>query len=69
MSFWKEKRVWVVGASSGIGEGLVEVLARSGAKLLISSRNEKRLNFIAEKFSSSDIHVLEMDVADHSLLK
>lgn len=69
MSFWKEKRVWVIGASSGIGEGLVEVLAHSGARLLISSRNKKRLDHIAEKFSSSEIQVSDMNLADHTSLE
>ncbi len=43
MGFWAQKRVWVVGASSLIGEGLVAILVKKGAKLVISARNEPKL--------------------------
>ncbi len=68
MSFWKDKRVWIVGASSGIGEGLVYSLAKSGAKLLLSSRNENRLLEIVKSLSASDIGVIPLDIGDHRQL-
>lgn len=40
---FKEKVIWITGASSGIGEHLTYAFADHGAKLIISSRNEKEL--------------------------
>lgn len=62
MDFWDQKRVWIIGASSGIGEGLVQVLAERGTKLIISARNESKLLEIKEELSSTEIQVLSADV-------
>ncbi len=40
---WKNKVVWITGASSGIGEELVHQLARKNCNLILTSRNEKKL--------------------------
>jgi len=62
MDFWAQKRVWIIGASSGIGEGLAQVLAEKGAKLIISARNESKLLELQKKLSIADIKVLPADV-------
>uniref|UniRef100_T1J5Y3 Ketoreductase domain-containing protein n=1 Tax=Strigamia maritima TaxID=126957 RepID=T1J5Y3_STRMM len=62
------KVVWIVGASSGIGEYLAYELAKQGSKLVLSSRREDELNRVkAEclkrgKSADTDILVLPMDV-------
>lgn len=47
MGFFKDKRVWITGASSGIGEALALAFAKHGAQLILSARNEKELNRVA----------------------
>jgi short-subunit dehydrogenase len=62
MDFWINKRVWIVGASSGIGEGLARLLAGKGAKLILSARNEAKLQELKAVFPQSEIQVLPLDV-------
>lgn len=45
----KGKVIWITGASSGIGEELAYQLARCGAKLVLSARQKKELERVAEK--------------------
>jgi dehydrogenase/reductase SDR family member 7B len=62
MGFWTQKRVWIIGASSGIGEGLVQILAEKGAKLIISARRESKLQQLKADYPNSELEVLSLDV-------
>ena len=46
--FWIHQRVWITGASSGIGAALAAALAREGARLLLSGRDPGRLDAVRE---------------------
>src|SRR6476620_10765433 len=63
MSF-KNKIVWVTGASSGIGEALAKALSTQGAKIIISARKKDGLYTLKQKLNSNplDIHVLPLDL-------
>jgi short-subunit dehydrogenase len=55
-------RVWVVGASSGIGAGVARELVRRGARVAVSARSGSDL----EKVSGGDMLVVPLDVTDHA---
>lgn len=59
----KDKRIWITGASSGIGEAFVKVAINQGAHLLISARSEDKLKAIAEAYKNKgSIQVLPLDL-------
>ena len=45
---FREKIVWITGASSGIGEGLAKSFASIGARVVLSGRNLIELNRVKE---------------------
>ncbi len=47
--YFKDKTIWLTGASSGIGKALAIALSKQGARLILSSRNEKQLQLVAEE--------------------
>ncbi len=67
---FKNKVVWITGASSGIGEALVYALAENGAKLILSSRREEALQQVKEncRGDSSRIKVLPLDLTEANTL-
>ncbi|OYY58741.1 MAG: short-chain dehydrogenase [Polynucleobacter sp. 24-46-87] len=53
------QRIWIIGASSGIGEACAKALFQAGAKVALSSRRTERLTALAHK---QDALVLPLDV-------
>lgn len=60
------KRVWITGASSGIGAGMARAFSGAGATVILSGRNEKALLEVATGIQSSVI--LPFEVTDRAIL-
>ena len=52
----KGKVVWITGGSSGIGESLAYLLARTGSKLIISGTNKERLDNVRRNCIAEGLH-------------
>lgn len=63
------KRVWVIGASSGIGEACARALLLQGAKVALSSRRVERLNQIALTGDVNQSLVIPLDVTNDQQLQ
>jgi short-subunit dehydrogenase len=59
---WTGKRVWVVGASSGIGAAFAQALMIRGARVALSARNREAMERLAEAASPGQVLVLPVDV-------
>jgi dehydrogenase/reductase SDR family protein 7B len=68
MSFFKDKVIWITGASSGIGEALAIELAKREARIILSARSEDKLWKVAAetKLPDLDLMVLPFDLNDTS---
>lgn len=66
--FFKDKVIWITGASSGIGEALAFELAKRNARLILSARNENALKEIVKNASlkEGDVLIIPFDLADTS---
>jgi len=66
MSFWKDKVVFLTGASSGIGEALAIEIAKRGAIIGLLARREELLKSLAQKCEEvgGKARVFACDVVD-----
>jgi short-subunit dehydrogenase len=62
------ERVWIVGASYGIGAALAERLARDGKTVFASARSRDKLEALAAKHGGR-MHSLPLDVTDSAAVK
>ena len=65
----KDRRVWVTGASSGIGEALAVALASRGARVAITARRTELLEAVAARCaagSAPPVIVVPADVTDRA---
>lgn len=59
------RRVWITGASSGIGEALAVAFHQAGAKLILSARREDELRRVQTLCGGErGTRILPMDVTD-----
>ena len=71
MATLSNKVVWVTGASSGIGEALVKVLAEKNNKLILSSRKTEALEKVKASLSASaneNARILPLDLSQPDTL-
>tara|TARA_B110000444_G_C18785909_1_gene569933 strand:- start:173 stop:973 length:801 start_codon:yes stop_codon:yes gene_type:complete len=61
-------RIWLTGASSGIGLLLAERLLQDGHKLVLSARRQEPMTYLLKKFSDT-CHVLPLDVGDTTAVR
>lgn len=65
ISDWQNRRVWLVGASSGIGASLAHELAGRGARLALSARRLDKL----QGLGLPDAVLIPCDVTDRSAIE
>lgn len=61
---WRNKTVWVVGASTGIGAALAEKLIVQGARVAVSARRAEPLHAMAARNVSGKVLALPMDITE-----
>lgn len=61
---WHGKRVWVIGASTGIGAETASLLLERGARVALSARNRPALQAIAA--DDAQALILPLDITQHS---
>lgn len=62
---YKNKVVWITGASSGIGEALAYEFSRQGARLVLSARRAEVLDDVRARCINAEQHlVLPLDMTD-----
>ena len=59
---WSGRRVWIIGASTGIGAALARRLAAAGARVALSARSRDKLDALAAQLPQA--LVLPLDVRD-----
>ena len=57
MNYFENKIIWITGASSGIGEEMVQQAAINGAKVILSARNENALMRIKNSLKKPEDHL------------
>jgi short-subunit dehydrogenase len=66
---FKDRRVWITGASSGIGEALAVAFHQAGARLVLSARREDELKRVQSLCGGEpNTRILPMDVTNAAQL-
>lgn len=65
---YKSRHIWIIGASSGIGEALAQELSRRGASLMLSARSLDKLEALNKDLGGSHF-VCPVDISDLDSVK
>jgi NADP-dependent 3-hydroxy acid dehydrogenase YdfG len=60
ISDWRGKKVWIVGASSGIGLATADALHRRGARVVVSARSLAALEAFVQSHEGASMEVLDV---------
>ncbi len=61
-AYYRDRVIWITGASSGIGEACAREFVGRGAKVAVSARNAKSLDALVHELDSSRVLPLPLDV-------
>ena len=61
---WKDRRCWIIGASTGIGAALAGRLAAAGARVALSARRAAPLEEMAARHPRGTALALPLDITD-----
>ena len=65
---WQGLRVWVIGASSGIGAAVAQELLKRGARVALTARNETALQALITDYTPTNAMVAVADVTNPEAL-
>lgn len=66
---WKDRRCWILGASTGIGAALADRLAGHGARVALSARRAEPLADMVARYGKEASLALPLDITDASALE
>ncbi len=69
ISSWTDRRVWIIGASSGIGAALTELLHARGARVALSARRADSLAAFSTRLGADRTLALPLDITDLATLQ
>jgi NAD(P)-dependent dehydrogenase (short-subunit alcohol dehydrogenase family) len=67
MAPWTGRKVWLVGASTGIGRATAELLHSKGAQVVVSARNAQALEALAQQCPG--LQALPLDATDEAAVQ
>jgi NADP-dependent 3-hydroxy acid dehydrogenase YdfG len=67
IAHWTDRRVWLIGASTGIGRATAELLHSKGAKVIVSARSASALDALAVQCPG--LQALTLDATDEAAVK
>ena len=62
MDYYKNKVIWITGASSGIGKELAIQLSKLGAILVLTARRENELEKVKQLCGNAEVHLFPFDL-------
>ncbi len=66
---WSAKHVWIIGASTGIGAALADLLHSRGAKVAVSARSADKLAAMATRLGKARAIALPLDITKVETIK
>jgi NAD(P)-dependent dehydrogenase (short-subunit alcohol dehydrogenase family) len=65
---WSGRHVWIIGASTGIGEATARQLLAKGAQVAVSARRQQVLDALAVSEGHESLLPVALDITDHASL-